>query len=212
MTPDDLYRNYLQLREQGLKDQAGLAVQAMVRSLTGDKERRHWVWRHLEDIYRDHDGRLRHVIFRSIVYPVLREGFDAGDVKSIMWLARLSQNIYQDNSLQHEVESLNAGALYRKCHELEPDNMEVRRALLQHLLTILQHAVHEWPAGILCGMDAASTSDCAALFKELALARKLDVEHRHREFLGAVEEMFHHYMERLGGHDWRCRRNVRARG
>jgi hypothetical protein len=75
----------------------------------------------------------------------------------------------------------------------------VREALLKSLLKYFDHASHEWPRGILWGMDGATLDQCNEIMSRVTLARELD---RERAYALSVDEfgMLKQYQQRLVSH------------
>lgn len=190
------YERYLEFEARGLKRQATEAVRAFIDSFD-EGEIEGWVREHLAELQRNSHGRIRHELFEALVFPVLKRGFLADDVPSILWLGRLIQNLYQARTLHSDLGWVTDTALFRRAFELEPDNVEARSLLLESQARWLSFCVHEWPAVILYGNAAADAAQCATIREELGFLRGLDTDGQYRDFFDEVLQCLQEYEARL---------------
>jgi hypothetical protein len=69
--------------------------------------------------------------------------------------------------------------------------------LLKSLLHYFDHASHEWPAGILWGMNGATLDQCNEIMSEVTFARELDRECAYALSIDEFESMLKQYQQRL---------------
>ena len=93
------------------------------------------------------------------------------------------QNVYQTKGIFEELGSNVEMDFYRKCHEIDPSMEEGNELLLQSILSWLSHCVHEWPSGILYGMDGASIAQCQEIRVEANFAKSLASKERELSFI-----------------------------
>jgi hypothetical protein len=86
-----------------------------------------------------------------------------------------------------------AKELLRLC----PDDEDAKQTVLSHLVDQFRHAEHEWPAGILCGMDGATLENCTEILNDVELARALDQQSEHADFLSNFVGKVLEYQSRL---------------
>ena len=64
-------------------------------------------------------------------------------------------------------------------------------------MDFLQHCIHEWPDGILYGMDGANVEQCRELREDVALVRDLDAARKFVEYASNFEAKLDAYEARL---------------
>ncbi len=193
----EYYENYEKELNAGLKKQAKKSIALFIKSFKDEDEVRSWVWEYLPQLGGNTHGCIRHEIFVNLVYPVLKKGFDSNDYESTLWLGKLVQNIYQAKGVCEEFESLTEMDFYRKCHDIDPDNNEGKKLLLNHILGWLSQCEHEWPRGILYGMDGATIEQCKDIREEANFALSLTTKPSHKEFIKQFLDKLSQYEQRL---------------
>ena len=190
-----LFDRFESLQNQGLKKDAKAALRDFIRSFKNKAEKRAWSKNYLEQ--RTSNGPIRHELYAEIIYPVLAEGCGREDVWSMLWLARTSANLDGGYStFAKDLERPSNGFL-RRCYELEPESDEIRQELLMQILNYFAHCAHEWPSGILYGMDGATLEQCAELTEDIDLARTLDTSNKHEAFLADFQAKLDKWITRL---------------
>ncbi len=189
----ELYERYLAHRAAGRKRDASETVRDFVASCTGPRDRENWVRQFLEQ--GAHEHRIRHEVYASLVFPVLLEGYGRRDFWSLCWLARTAANLYADSSLHGQIEYKAERQLFREAYEICPSD-PIRRSLLQAYVAEFAYCQHEWPAGILSGIDGATLEECVEILREVAFARSVD-DGANEPFLKEFEDRVHVYRERL---------------
>ena len=189
----ELYQRYLEHRTAGRKRDASETIRDFVASCTGPRDREVWVQHFLEQS--EHEHRIRHEVYASLVFPVLLEGYGRRDFWSVYWLARTASNLYADSSLHAQVEYKAERKLFREAFEIQP-TADVRRHLLHSYVAEFSYCQHEWPTGILSGMEGATIDECAGILRDVEFARTLD-DGANEPFLKEFEARVHNYRERL---------------
>jgi len=184
--------------DRGLKREATAALRAFIDSITNEADREKWVLEYLKSLAATENLVVRHEIFEDLVFPVLCKGYKDQDVESTVWLGRLSQNLYKCQRLHEQVESKAQFTFYKEALSLDPSKHEVSRLLLVCYIDFFRYSIHEWPAGVLYGMNGASISECAEIRKDLVHAMALDEEGTYRQFLHEYAEKLDQYEQRLG--------------
>ena len=169
--------------ELGLKKKAAASVKQFVNSFENDDEIKSWVWSYLPKLEKNRHSCIRYEIFIDLVYPVLKKGFESRDYNSTLWLGKLVQNVYQTKGIFEELGSNVEMDFFRKCHEIDPNVEEGNELLLQSILSWLSHCVHEWPSGILYGMDGASIEQCKEIRSEANFVKLLSSKERELSFI-----------------------------
>src|SRR5690348_5477105 len=149
----ELYQQYIALKNVGKKAQAKAVLERFLASFGSGEEKEQWVRAFLES--GDFGYRIRHEIYEQLVFPVLLKGYHAKDPWSLLWLAKTDQNLYSARWLHSQVDFKSEYQLLKELYEITPDEM-TRNQLLRSNLTWFEYCQHEWPAGILYGMDGAS--------------------------------------------------------
>ena len=168
------YEDYRSALTAGRKDEARNAVAEFVGSFADDAERAAWT----DTFFATHvyGDPVRHELYVGIILPVLRTGADRGDATSLYRLAATAANHASDRRLAEGLGYRAELGLLKDAFAAAPDRADIRRALLAALMSSFTYAAHEWPAGLLAGMDGGSLADCEGYLDDIGLARRLDVE------------------------------------
>jgi hypothetical protein len=189
------YDSFVRYTEQGRRKDAAVALQEFVASFRDLEEKRRWTTSYLEA--GPNLDKIRHELYEQVIFPVLLEGYSRADPWSLWWLAQTSHNLNRSQDLSRQVEHKGRRAFLQQLHALQPDDDRARLALLDANLDWLEFACHEWPGGILYGMDAANLAQSEEIAELLAETRALDKEGRHAEFLAEFEDMLTDHVARL---------------
>lgn len=92
---------------------------------------------------------------------------------------------------------VNLDQIRHELYDLCPGDDRVRLALLGMRIDWLPFAIHEWPGGVLYGMNAATLEQFKEIKKVDVHAQDLDREGEHAEFLTEFESRPVQYMARL---------------
>lgn len=131
------------------------------------------------------------------MFPALAAGAEDGDATSLYWLARTAQNLYSAQALHRQVDFRTELQFLREAHTRDSGSDWIRAALLDATIQLFQHAEHEWPAGILDGMNGADTAGCDGYLEEIEFARTLDREGRQTAYLDSFERKVELYRNRI---------------
>jgi hypothetical protein len=190
----DLYEQFVSLKNLGKKGEAKAALDSFIASFETLEEKRVWVHSFLEA--GDYGHRVRHEIYENLVYPVLLDGYLKGDATSVAWLARTASNLYVIKSPHPLLKHKTDFALFKEAYRLEP-NERIGTDLLSTLINWFSFSQHEWPAGILYGMDGADIEQCEDILQEIKFARSLDHQRKYEGYLSEFEAKVHEYIKRL---------------
>jgi len=188
------YQEFKRLQAEGRREDARASLQRFIDSFEPGDNREPWVREFLES--GDCGRRIRHELYEQLVFPVLLDGYRRRDPWSILWLARTAQNLYASRSLHALLDFQSEQQLLRQGYEIDP-NEDLRQNLLGSLLSWFAYCQHEWPAGILYGVDGASAPECDAILEEVRLAGTLDVDGASGAFLREFERRTREYRQRL---------------
>ncbi|WP_461535315.1 hypothetical protein [Spongorhabdus nitratireducens] len=191
------YQQFTEFEARGLKKQATAAIRAFIDSFDDSEEIEAWVWKYLPGLKRNRNSRIRHEIFHELVYPVLKAGYERDDFDCTLWLGKLSQNLYQSRRLHEESGWISAQELYEKCHEIDPENSEVRLLLLGSIISWLEYTEHEWPAGILYDNNGATLEQCDEISAEVEKVLRLDQEQKYTAFISQYTPKLKQYRTKL---------------
>jgi len=193
------YHDFLSYQSQGLKEKATETITKFINSFENDEEKELWVLEYLPKFEPNIYGtlRLRHELFEEIVFPVLLAGYNNKNVELMLWLAKLCQNLYQNEKIWEKINFKPEAVIIEECYNLDPDNEVIREKLLGLKIYQIDYHIHEWPAGILYGHNGATIDECNILLDEIPLIRKLDTNKEHQEFIQDYEDKIKEYMERM---------------
>ncbi len=190
---EQLYHEFLDKRHLD-KERAPLALAEFIASFEDEQAKGEWVREFLNR--GDYGHKIRHEIYRDLIFPLLLCGFRDEDSWAIYQLSRTIQNVYDVKEFWKEIGCATKLDLLEKSYFLAPSD-EVRRELLQQLIQWFDYCQHEWPSGILFGNDGASPEQCQQLLDEIAKVRNLDKGQKHQQFLDDFEDKVRRYQQRL---------------
>ena len=169
------YDKYEELLAEGRRAEAKEVLRKFLKRFGGFEDREQWTRAFLS---RHAFGqKIRHEVYSELIFPVIFEGSKSKDAWSLFWLGGTSQNLYSARRLHAQVGFKTELQFLRIAYEADASSTRIRSALLRSLLDSFGHAAHEWPAGILWGMDGATPEQCKMLLCDVALARELNQGH-----------------------------------
>ena len=163
-----LYTEFRNCADRGDRERAARLVGQFIESFENETERRTWVREFLES--GDYGHKIRHELYRDLIFPELYQGYRLNDPWSLYFLAQTIQNIYGARELHKGLDQETDYSLLLSCHRIAPDFRDVRTQLLKRVSSSIRFAIHEWPSGLLCKIED--------LESELSFARTLDAEGR----------------------------------
>ena len=190
----DLYEQFVSLKDLGKKTEAKAASDLFIASFETLEDKRVWVYSFLEA--GEYRNRIRHEIYENLVYPVLLDGYLKRDATSVAWLARTASNLYAIKSPHPLLKHKTDFALFKEAYGLEP-NERIGADLLNTLINGFSFSQHEWPAGILDGINGANIEQCEDILQDVKFARNLDHQRKYEGYLSEFEAKVHEYIKRL---------------
>ncbi|MFN8389935.1 MAG: hypothetical protein U0136_06570 [Bdellovibrionota bacterium] len=191
------YHEFLECQSTGKKEAARSALREFITSFQDDGEVENWVWEYLPQLVFNGASKIRHELFEELVFPVLRAGYESEDLQSTLWLGKLILNVYAVTSFHEELHQVSDRELFERCLALYPNHEEARTLLLGSLLKALAYTNHEWPSGLLHGMNGANLEQCRDIRSDIVLARSLNPNAEQGAFLAEVERNLNAYEARL---------------
>ena len=173
-----LYKAYLQAKEDGLKKLASEHIRAFIDSFSNESERNLWCRSFLDQ--GEYGHKIRHELYREIIFPVLLEGFKTDDAWSFFYLGKTAQNLYTDKRLHEQVDQLSDFEFYKRCYEIAPWLFDVREMLADTVWRGICFGVHEWPSG-LC-------YEASEIAEDVKYLKSLDCEGRYSLGVEEVEQ------------------------
>ena len=95
----EYFNEYLKYEEMGLKLKVKEYLTNFINSFEGYNEKVLWTIEYLPKLKFNKNGRIRNELFEEIVFPVLLEGYINKNIKLMLWMVKLNQNLYQNNKL-----------------------------------------------------------------------------------------------------------------
>ena len=190
-----LYEGYLARLSEGRRKDAGLMLDAFLRSFNSSEEREQWTRTFLKT--HTYGAKVRHEVYAELIFPILFAGSKRNDAWSLYWLAGTCQNLYSAHKLYEIINFKGKTDLLKEAYAIDCNSTEVRQELLKSLLDDFAYASHEWPAGILWSVNGATLNQCTEIMSEVALARELDRDCAHALSIDDFESKVKHYKERL---------------
>jgi len=188
----EAYKTQLAL---GQRSAASAALVQFIASFATFDSKSAWVRWYLANERWEH--RIRHEIYEQLIFPVLLAGYRQGDLWCLRWLIRTVSNIYTGTQLWEQIERKTELTLREELVARAPEDARARRELVDCLVAMFHHNAHEWPRGILYGMDGASASQCLEILAGAQRALELDVERRHQAFIEDFVTKVQLYQQRL---------------
>lgn len=189
------YEEYKAQLARGMRSAASAALAQFIASFASLESKGEWVRWYFANERWEH--RIRHEIYEQLIFPVLLDGYQRGDLWCLRWLIRTVSNIYTGKQLWEQIDRKTELALREELVARAPEDARARRELVDCFITMFRHNAHEWPWGILYGMDGASVSECAELLAAAERALELDVERRHHAFIEEFMAKVRLYQQRL---------------
>lgn len=190
----ELYAQFNALKNSGRRPEAKLILAEFIASFQTVIEREIWVREFLHS--QEFGHKIRHEIYRQLVFPLLLDGYTRADAWSVFNLAKTAQNLYDSQALHAKIDFQTEWQLLAKAYDLQPDEPTRQRLLIAHIEGF-RYRQHEWPAGILVGANSANLEQCDDILQVIARVRKLDSENLHANFLNEFAEKVGAYKTRL---------------
>jgi hypothetical protein len=192
----EYYNEYRYYKSMGIKSKTKECIEKFIHSFENYTEKESWTKEYLPKIEMDSNGRIRNELFEEIIFPVLWNGYNAKDIPSMMWLVKLEQNYYQNDRIGKKMNYKSSLKIIMECYEIDPNNSEVMEIYLEKLIERVNFSIHEWPSGVLFGMNFATKDECKILLERNELIRRLDVNRKYVEYIHDYENKTKEYMEK----------------
>ncbi|GAX42028.1 hypothetical protein NIES4075_30260 [Tolypothrix sp. NIES-4075] len=193
----EYYKQYLHCKTVGLRSQAKQNLENFIASFASIAEKEQWTCQLLETQEYEYGNRISYELYEEVVFPALLRGYQNRDSWSVLWLARTAQNLYKAKHLHEQINFKTYYELLKECYLLDPSNAEVHKDLLSVQIRWLQYCIHEYPTGILYGVNGATIDECHEIVSEIEFIRELDVEKIQEKFLNEVQSKVLEYLIRL---------------
>ena len=191
----DYFNEYLNYKNIGLKPKVKELIIKFINSFNNYEEKELWVTEYLSKLELDSNGRLRNELFEEIVFPVLLNGYNNKNIFQMVWLTKLSQNLYQNNKIWQKIDNKTDLEIIKECYEIDPNNNEVIEIYLELEIRGIDFSIHEWPHGILFGNNFATKDECKMILDEISFLYKLDKNKKYFEYIKEYENKVKEYME-----------------
>lgn len=190
-----LFEQYEAAKTRGDKRLASSLVARFVAAFATDEERAAWTRRYLDSGLIHHT--IRYELFEHVIFPVLLAGYQKSDPWCLAMLDRHAQNLYRAKHLWAKVGYETDIQFAQRRLELEPESAQARERVLAYWIAWFGYCEHEWPAGILYGMNGATESQCGEILDKVGEIRALDRDGVHRVYLDQFEAKVQQYRQRL---------------
>lgn len=192
----DLFEQYLNFDALGMRKEAKRAVDALVDTLSDAQAKEAWTRTNLHRLARNSASRVRHEIFRHIVFPTIKAAYDRGDAEARYLFGKYSQNLYSDRALFDQMGGRVAMDFFEEAFHADPNSVLYQDAFLGSLIGELQHLFHEWPIGILIDHDDWRKG-MDGLKAQLSMAQSLDRNGTYSDLLARWRACTEEYESRL---------------
>lgn len=191
------YDKYLTLTEEGLKKQAKILLDEFIGSFSNFEEKAKWTFEFLPGLTKNRGCRIRHELYEKIIFPVLLVGYRNHDINSMLWIAKTINNLFSSRILWEEIGNKTDVEIIEECYRIDPFNEEINETFLELKIRFISYSQHEWPCGILFGMNGASLEECLEMKNELPFIKLLDKEKKYEKYIGDYESKLDVYINRL---------------
>lgn len=140
--------------------------------------------------------RIHHILWRDIVFPELEPRIK-DDTRAMKALVETIQNLSSSVAHDKKLGYITAGELTCKILELEPNNDWARKKRVIQLNNWLAYSFHEWPTGVLNGINGASVEDCDSILTHINELRQLDPSEDTSSFCQDLEAKLSQYKQYL---------------
>ena len=181
-----LYSLFLAELAAGRKAEAKVAVERFVSSFGDIEEKQLWTQHYLPSL--PPGAIVRHELFESLIFPVLLSGYEKREPFSMLWLAKLAQNLYRAKRLHAQLSWVTDEELLKEAYALAPHSEEIQVALLEALIAKFCYLGHEWPSGILYAPHGVWQTQYWNLMEEVRLARTVDTTQKYVDNLTEFEQ------------------------
>ncbi|MEH1783366.1 MAG: hypothetical protein V7K67_30680 [Nostoc sp.] len=193
----EYYKQYLHCKTVGLRSQGKQNLEWFIASFASITEKQQWTSQFLETQEYEYGNKISYELYEEVVFPALFRGYQNRDFWSALWLARTAQNLYKAKHLHEQINFKTDYELLKECYLLDRSNADVHKDLLSVQIRWLQYCIHEYPTGILYGVNGATIDECHEILSEIEFIRELDVEKIHEKFLNEVQSKVLEYLIRL---------------
>ena len=140
------------------------------------------------------DTPMRFPLFRRAILPALAEGVLRQEPGCARWLAVFESLLVNSGEPPLPPELRTCVALLTEAVRLDPGDGLARGRLIDRHAWYLEYTLHELPAGVLCGSDSASPSECEDLLTLLGeFKAHVAVTHQEARYAELIRECDFHY-------------------
>lgn len=190
------FQKFNEYLKAGRRQDAKVSVQKFIDSFQNDGERELWVKEFLKTA-KGQKG-IFFPLYKEVIFPILAKGFRRNDIWSILWLARTSNDIAKGGAIfYNQVDNFGALGLLLHAYDLDSTSEEVAKELLRELMEHLSYCFHEWPAGVLNGMNGATLEECEGVEENIDLALQISDGENDKKLLHYYKTCLNQYRDRL---------------
>jgi len=193
---EGLLEEFLHFESLGLRNEAKRAVLVLVDTVASIEEKEAWTNANLKRLPLNRSNRIRHEIYKHIVFPSLKAALHRGEAEAYYLFGKYAGNLYSDRSLFKQVGERGAMEFFCEAYNANPNSSLYESAYLGSLLQVLEYTFHEWPTGIL--IDHADwRNELDDLREQLSLAMSLDRNGEYVDLLAEWSQITEDYGKRL---------------
>lgn len=139
--------------------------------------------------------KIDHIIWKKIILPELERRIEY-DPLAIKAMILTIQNLYSSKPDHERLDYITEERLTIKLIKINPnDEWAINRRITQ-LRRWLSYTIHEWPSGVLYGMDGASVDECDEILSAVSDLLSLDPTGQSDELCKDVQEKTLQYRDR----------------
>lgn len=204
-----LWERYLETERRGTREEKLDALDTFIEALLQSPapEWKQWALAFVAlTVDADSTIPVRQPLFQRVLFPALIEALGAGRPGSARWLAGLADHLHQcpDCVARLGPERASAWALLKLAVVHDPTDGRARKRLINVMAEGFRYAIHEVPAGVLCGPDGATVAECDELLSDLdefrALLAAEEAAHDYATLVTECERRFRSYKQYLVTH------------
>jgi len=189
------YDVYLSKKDLGLKAEASLIAEEIVAELKKSPNYEFVIY-----VCNQSHGKINHAIWEKAVLPELEKHFDH-DANAIRALIQTKQNAYTSRDFQRRYPQITTRHLIDRLLSIDPNDEWAKNQKINELSNWLDFVIHEWPSGILYGMNGATYSECDEILSAVEELRSLANSENLMGFCNDVNGKVKQYQDRLTERD-----------
>lgn len=185
------YDRYCDKKSQGLKSEARQLAEQLIAEYAQSPD-----YEFVLSVCDQPYGKINHLIWESIVLPELECRIES-DPRAIRAFIKTSGNFSSSKESRGRLKHVTMRNLIDTLLRLDPADVWAKDKKIDGLTSWLNFVIHEWPSGLLYGMNGATLSECDEIIDAAEELRTLDNSAHIISFCDDVKSKAVEYKQRL---------------